>query len=113
QYHFPQTICKRAHAGLVKARARLLVWHKERRENCDIPEQFWWADGLSALRQNWASGDFETLVDGKYLCQAYGVLFKRADILEMLPLVPKPELTAGKLETIDMEMPAHDAVKWL
>ncbi len=26
-----EAICKRAHAGLVKARAKLLVWHKEQR----------------------------------------------------------------------------------
>lgn len=113
QFSVNQAICKRAHAGLVKARARLLIWHKERRENCDVPEQFWWAEGNTALTQNWTCGDFETWIDERFQCKAYGVLFNRADILEMLPSVPKLDLMADKLETVDVEMPAKDVVQWL
>lgn len=108
-----QAICKRAHAGLVKARAKLLVWHNERRENCEVPKQFWWADGNAALTQNWASGDFETWIDEQYQCQAYGVSFNRADILAMLPPVQKLDGLPSHAPSPKLELSTKETVEWL
>jgi hypothetical protein len=74
------TICGRAYAGLVDARAARLVWHDRSDDDCPIPKEFWWARGERALRQNWAAGDFETWIDHKYHLLAYGVTFDRAGI---------------------------------
>jgi Predicted nucleotide-binding protein containing TIR-like domain len=76
-----RTICKRAHAGLIKARAERLIRHDGRAEdNVDIPAVFWWAEGGEALDQNWTTGDFDTWIDHKIHLEAFGVTFLRSDI---------------------------------
>ena len=80
-----KAICSRAHVGLVHSRARRLVVGDEQRDRCDVPQKFWWAEGEAALTQNWATGDFETWIDHRVHCLAYGVEFLRADIEEMVP----------------------------
>lgn len=95
------SIANRVHAGLVRSRARLFIFEraaargeKEKisRENADLPSEFWWAKGETALEQNWEAGDFSTWIDDNYEWQAFGVQFERRDIEAMLaPPTPCPE----------------------
>jgi hypothetical protein len=84
-----RAICKRAHAGLMKARAVRFICGGQAADNTDIPAEMWWADGEAALTQNWATGDFETWINNRELqLQAYGVTFRRSEIESMLPAQP-------------------------
>src|SRR5215472_6209638 len=74
-----RTICQRAYAGLIKARAERFVRDGQSADNFEIPGEFWWARGGDALTQNWATGDFETWINDQHL-EAFGVTFRRADI---------------------------------
>ena len=87
------TICTRAHAGLVRARAELLMLGSDTRENHEVPTQFWWAEGHEALTQNWETGDFETWIDKRFHMKAFGITFHRDDIRQMVPSA-FPESTA-------------------
>ena len=82
-----RTICKRAHAGLVRAKAERFISGGNIKDNFEIPEGFWWADGEAALVQNWYTGDFDTWIDQKLHLQAYGVTFWRANIERLRPKV--------------------------
>ena len=91
-----RTICKRAHAGLIKARAeRFIIRDGRPVDNVDIPVEFWWAEGGAALDQNWTTGDFDTWVDHRIHLQAFGVTFRRSDIEQLKP-APVVEGTASK-----------------
>lgn len=79
------SLCARAHAGLVRTKARLLMIGSERAENAPIPPDFWWAEGHEALEQDWATGDFSTWIKRQVHWRAFGVLFALPDVLEMLP----------------------------
>lgn len=68
------------------ARARRLIWGEKSADDQAIPASFWWAGGDLALTQNWASGDFETWIDQRLHCRAYGVEFLRMDIEAMVPV---------------------------
>jgi hypothetical protein len=93
------TICKRAHAGLIKARADRFIHNGGRmRDNYDIPVQFWWAGGGPALHQNWTTGDFETWVKGGIHLQAFGVKFRRADIERARPTPAVPNVVSTKAD---------------
>ena len=78
-------ICSRANDGLVRARAKRLICGKQSASDAALPTSFWWARGDAALEQNWTSGDFETWIEGRLHCRAYGVEFCAADILDMVP----------------------------
>lgn len=78
------TIATRAHAGLIRSRADLMIIDAESRADVDVPIKFWWADGHEALTQNWDTGDFETWSDRKHL-RAFGVRFHRDDLERMVP----------------------------
>jgi predicted nucleotide-binding protein len=91
-----EAICRRAHAGLIKARAKLFISFGEEQTDVEVPREFWWAEGEAALEQNWVSGDFETWVkkteqsiggrvrrEGRE--QAFGVTFRRQDIEQLKP----------------------------
>jgi predicted nucleotide-binding protein len=81
-----RTICTRAHAGLIKARAKMFIDDGKRHSDADVPPQFWWAEGDAALEQNWDVGDFETWTNHGYIrLQAFGVTFRRADIEQLKP----------------------------
>jgi predicted nucleotide-binding protein len=80
-----RTICQRAHAGLIKAQAERFASNGQSADNVEIPRKFWWAKGEAALTQNWATGDFETWINGKIHLEAYGVTFRRADIERLKP----------------------------
>ena len=80
----PLALCSRLHAGLISARAALLVVDDKEEQDALIPKQFWWAEGHSALHQNWRSGDFETWIDQKINCKAFGVKIALSGLTQML-----------------------------
>ena len=94
---FPPTqaaraICSRAYAGLIKARAKLFISQGMEQTDVEVPRDFWWAKGRAALKQNWVSGDFETIrverdgtVRTERRQQAFGVTFRRQDIEQLKP----------------------------
>jgi hypothetical protein len=79
-----RTICTRAQAGLIKARAARYICDGRSTDNVDVPREFWWAEGGDALTQDWATGDFETWKDDIRL-QAFSVTFRRSDIEKSRP----------------------------
>ncbi|WP_271529063.1 hypothetical protein [Bradyrhizobium sp. CCBAU 25338] len=96
-----RSICKRAHAGLVRSHAQRLVIAGRPRDNAELPAFFWWAEGYEALHQNWRTGDFDTWVKGDNLprelrstreihFEAFGVSFLRSDVEKMIPPAPSP-----------------------
>ncbi|MEA1072045.1 hypothetical protein [Sphingomonas sp. LY160] len=92
-------LCVRAHAGLVRTRARLLIVGSVHTENTLIPPAFWWAEGHEALEQNWATGDFSTWIDQSVHWQAFGITFALNDVLEMLP-VERRAIAARSLSVV-------------
>lgn len=86
-----RTICKRAHAGLVKAKAERFVSGSNARDDFEIPEIFWWAEGETALVQNWHAGDFDTWIKQTLHLQAFGVTFWRTDIERLRPKIKTEE----------------------
>ena len=80
------TICTRALAGLIKARANVFIDNDERHSDADVPPQFWWARGEGGLTQNWDVGDFETMApDFGGQLRAFGVKFRRQDVEQLKP----------------------------
>jgi hypothetical protein len=85
-YEAQMIICKRAHNGMIRARAQRFLLDGRKRDNFEIPKEFWWAEGHQALNQNWTAGDFDTWIDnGSHHLEAFGVSFLRADIDTMIP----------------------------
>ena len=85
-----RVICKRANAGMIKARAELLTRNGAHvGRDIDVFPGFWWAQGEAALNQNWDTGDFDTWIDQKFHLEAFGVAFRRADIERAKP-TPSP-----------------------
>lgn len=80
-----QAICRRAHAGLVRARTIRFLRDGIALADTNVPTEFWWAHGKAALTQNWKTGDFETWIKQRVRLQAFGVEFSRADIERMSP----------------------------
>jgi hypothetical protein len=96
EYMAQMTICKRAHNGLIRARAERLMVAEKVRNNSEIPKEFWWAEGHEALTQNWPTGDFDTWIDrGEVHLQAFGVSFFRADVEKMIPARQSEAAAAG------------------
>ena len=80
-----ETICTRAHAGMIRARATRFIRDGKAVDITDIPAEFWWAEGGGALKQNWEAGDFETWICRTIRLQAFGVMFLRSEIEQALP----------------------------
>ncbi|MBY4636569.1 hypothetical protein K5P26_05390 [Sphingopyxis sp. XHP0097] len=94
-----RTICKRAYAGLIKARAATLILPSGNHSDANIGEDFWWAEGGAALEQNWVTGDFSTWINQKYQVKAFGVHFLADDIYSIVPGAAK---AAGRwIESVD------------
>jgi predicted nucleotide-binding protein len=84
--HSTRAICIHAKEGLVRARARVLVWGGERRNDADVPPEFWWAEGDEALEQDWRTGHFVTWIrNGTVRLEAFMVEFRRLDIQQLRP----------------------------
>jgi predicted nucleotide-binding protein len=79
------TICTRAYAGLIRARAAHIVLNDRPVKEKEIPTKFWWAKGEAALDQNWRSSDFGTWIDHTDHIEAFGVEFLKSDIEKLLP----------------------------
>lgn len=85
-YDAQMTICKRAHSGMIRARAQRFIVDSITRDDCEIPKEFWWAEGHQSLTQNWVAGDFDTWSRDKQThLQAFGVSFLRAEIEKLIP----------------------------
>lgn len=76
------TLCRRAEAGLIKSKARLLIMDERRTESAEIPRDFWSPGTSFGMEQNWDVGDF-SLVGER---QAFGVTFALSGVVEMLPV---------------------------
>ncbi|MGP7984946.1 5'-methylthioadenosine/S-adenosylhomocysteine nucleosidase family protein [Rhodoblastus sp.] len=85
EYLARKAICKRAHGALIRARAEQFIVAGEVRAGCELPKEFWWAEGEAALTQNWITGDFDTWIKQQLHLEAFGVSFLRADIEKMVP----------------------------
>ncbi len=85
EYTVRMTICQRAHAALIHARAEQFMIDDRSAGEREVPKDFWWAEGHEALKQNWITGDFETWLKHKTRLRAFGVSFLRADIEKMIP----------------------------
>lgn len=97
EWQAQRTICKRAHDGLIRARAEKFNIDDKGRHDVDIPKGFWWAEGESALTQNWAVGDFETWIEHKHHWRAFGVSFQRGDVEKLIPATaPAPASAEGQ-----------------
>jgi hypothetical protein len=85
-YSAKMRICERAHGGLIRSRAEQFHRGSRISHNCDVPKEFWYAEGHQALEQDWAVGDFSTWVErGSVQLKAFGVTFARSDIQKLLP----------------------------
>lgn len=98
-----KTICKRAHAGLIKARAGRFIRNGQAVDNTDVPVEFWWAEGEKALSQNWETGDFETWINNTVRLQAFAVTFLRSDIERSMP-APALEERQKKVTTTGIKI---------
>jgi hypothetical protein len=107
EYAAKLAICKRAHAGLIRARAEHFMIDDRSAGAQEILSAFWWAEGGASLEQNWTSGDFGTWVNrGNTRVRAFGVSFSRADIEKLIPAQP----AASQAPQADS---GHDrAVEW-
>jgi predicted nucleotide-binding protein len=101
------TICTRAHAGLIQARAKLFIKNGKRQSDAGVPPEFWWAGIGKDLTQNWDVGDFKTWFDyGDTQLQAFGVMFRRSDIEQLKP----PTTTANSTAPPSAHRPAGRTV---
>ena len=80
------TLCERAYAGLIRAKAKTFIFGEDTKSDAEIPTGFWWAKGHEALKQNWEVGDFSTCIDQRVKMNAFGVRFALDDVLETLPV---------------------------
>lgn len=87
-----RAVCTRLHKGLMQAHATELHRKYEQTKNGLLPKQFWWAEGESALEQNWESGDFSTFVSSNDEWKAFGVRFPLSGLLEMRAFEERPEI---------------------
>ncbi len=86
-------LCERLHAGMIQSRASVLIVGDRREQNCDVPKDFWWAQGHVALDQNWATGDFSTWLEGKQQLQAFGVTLGLSGVLELVSFEQRALIT--------------------
>lgn len=85
EWQAQHAITDRANQGLVRAWALRLVKYREIFDRVEVPKEFWWARAHAALKQNWAAGDFSTVINRNSEWKAYGVRFSRDDIEAMIP----------------------------
>jgi predicted nucleotide-binding protein len=89
-----ETICKRAHAGMVRARAEKIILNNKPQETKTVPKMFWWAKGEAALTQNWRAGDFSTWIEHKDHIEVFGVEFVKSELEKLLPKTSEVEVSA-------------------
>jgi len=94
-YATKMTICKRAHSGLIRARAEKLTVDDKELADLVVPKGFWWAEGHEALTQNWHTGDFDTWEKHRLHWEAFGVRFFREHIEKLIPATAQVRPTAN------------------
>ena len=80
-----KTICVRAHAGLIKAKASLFVRDDKGQRNTKIPPEFWEAGETDEFVQNWHSGDFSAWINHNAHWQVFGATFALSGLLDCQP----------------------------
>ena len=113
-------ICSRAHAGLIKARAKLFISQGMEQTDVEVPREFW-AKAKTTQRSNWVTGDFQTVFHSRVntmqgnqraerRLQAFGVEFRRQDIEGL-----KPASTAANLAppSAPAQRPASSDGEWM
>ena len=73
-----KAICRWAHGGLLRTRARLYRVNGAETLDCDLPKGFWWTEGEPALEQDWERGDF-SWTSGLQKATALGVQFAKVE----------------------------------
>lgn len=97
-----QRACTRAHAGLLRARAKRFCTDAACSNDVDVPLEFWWAEGHEALTQDWESGDFETWLNQRTRLRAFGVEWCKEDA-EAMGVKFRPGHGDCYLELADLE----------
>lgn len=109
------TLARRAHVGLVRARARLFVKEQPAKRgeketislnDAELPKEFWWAEGEASLVQDWEAGDFDTWINRQFRWQAFGVKFHRSGVEDILA----PQVKMDAAEPIENLSQAADRV---
>lgn len=90
EYSAKMTLCKRAHAGMLRSRAERFIVGGRARDNVELPTVFWWAEGHEALHANWRTGDFDTWPKGQpslsdVHLEAFNVSFLWTDLERIMP----------------------------
>jgi hypothetical protein len=91
------TIVARANDSMIRSRAARFIRNKHAKDDVEVPAEFWWARGSTALEQNWKTGDFSTWLSQSEYWRAYDVRFLRSDIVKML--LASPDYAAEKPNT--------------
>lgn len=91
----PRSLCARAFAGLIRARALVLKSPALAQENVDIPPAFWLDDSLNKPVRSWEVGDFSYWDQRGDRWQAFGVTFALGEVLEMLPFEQRAATARG------------------
>ena len=83
-----RTAFRRAHNEILHAKAKLFIKNGENLGECDLPKEFWWAEGDSFyLKRDWVAGDFLTndplAGDAWRPWEAFGVEWCKEDAVEM------------------------------
>ena len=112
-----QVIARRAHSGLVMARAQRLSWGAQSRDDAAIDKSFWWAEGGAYMQCDWRVGDFSTVISAKHdpnsvwsrlnrdvRVRADGVMFERSGIEAMLPPVEQTGARDGKSDVAEADL---------
>lgn len=111
-YGAQMTICRRAHAGLIRARAERFMVGDRSTDERDVPGGFWWAEGGEALTQNWKTGDFETWIKHTTRLRAFGISFWRADIEKMILAAAPPAQPPNRRLDNSADETGPGEVKW-
>ena len=106
-------VIKRAEAGLVPTKAQMLIYQNERQHDCELPTDFWAEVRKANLIQNWNSGDFDTSSNRSVAKSAYGVVFKRSDIMAMLPDDAVLDQVSIWDPDENIQISSKDVVEWL
>jgi hypothetical protein len=109
-----EVIKKRAGAGMIAARAKLLQWGKETTKDAEIPPEFW-KDSLKS-HEDWRVGDFRAFNSSTSVsASAFGVTFHRAHVQQLLPSSKIPVSQGLSIETRLKERPkdVRDAARSL
>jgi hypothetical protein len=108
EYEAKMTICQRAHAGLIRARAERFMVDDRSADDHKVPKEFWWAEGHVALEQNWTTGDFSTWIRRTTRLRAFNISFLREDIEKLRGTASPTPTAVGPSATAQVPAEARD-----